>query len=349
MQTPPTSIQTSRFMFRRNDSTNTLEETSARLDTLLNQLSVNEFDDAQSLSESPESAGIFRSRSSNDTLADSQSLSSQSDLPTLEALQSTSSTISGILEKLNPGPDTSSSPQWTPRYFVLSDDGTMYLYRSSQVPQAKPLGVLPIASIHPHFDDDEDSFVLRLLGHPSSKKSWTLKCPDEPTHSLWTRAITRTLSLSLSPPIRMSRTASLSANRSSKSSENTFLDSASSLDFDGPPKRTSTATSAGRVSRSNSVSSSNSRYVNTEEREAVQRQRYQEYLAKQQDLAEKIQGQQRELAMKKQMEEKERLVREKKEKEAAEKLRIKKEKAAIKRYESQSKEVLEMWGLSGSL
>ncbi|KAJ3228050.1 hypothetical protein HDU81_006359 [Chytriomyces hyalinus] len=117
------------------------------------------------------------------------------ELPTLEQLQSTMATFSGYLSKLAASPD-SDGTRWKHRFFVLSEDLRLYIFKSGNNTTSHPISYLPISDCTGFFSSEEGTWLLKIHGDGLSadgtnvvKRTWTLRCNDEQTMQLWLRRI----------------------------------------------------------------------------------------------------------------------------------------------------------------
>ncbi|KAI8617992.1 hypothetical protein BC830DRAFT_1166558 [Chytriomyces sp. MP71] len=115
---------------------------------------------------------------------------------TLAQLQASQSTVSGNLHKLNALAD-SDATRWKLRHVVLDQQAALHAFQYPANPTSSPLSVLHVAQVQGFHDSSENSYILRVSSardHPSpsggnTKRTWTLKCPDEPTLVAFTRSI----------------------------------------------------------------------------------------------------------------------------------------------------------------
>ncbi|KAJ3074295.1 hypothetical protein HDU98_011559 [Podochytrium sp. JEL0797] len=237
--------------------------------------------------------------------------------PSLHDLQLSGSTISGFLCKLDVSQDSTSPSCWNERYFVLSETGTLYLFRSSIDEQAQPLAHLPLATCFAFIDPEHDSPILRVQARESPrsslKRTWTLKAPNEDTLSLWARSINRIIAPDATSSIRRPRSSSVASPRLSSAStangsitNDGYLSSPVSDDFTILVRRPSAVAGTGStilMRRNDSISSNG---INIEEREALMRAKHQEYLVAQKSIQRDLVAK-KEIALRAQLEEKARV------------------------------------------
>ncbi|KAI9326228.1 hypothetical protein BDR26DRAFT_877808 [Obelidium mucronatum] len=367
----------------RMDSDSGLPEVSARLEQLLMTLSTDEFSPKYSESPSLNSeeatdetsnrslhSSTYTQSSVGSTLimdrqdSDSQQIHFKSSV-TLRSLQETMSTISGYLGKLN-GP-TGVSPtinQWTDRFFVLAENGSLFLFASDVDPNAMPISFLTISSGFGYKDTTTDENIIRIQGlgvtanGTTAKRAWTLRCPNEETLALWTRAVNRSTPQAAAPVSRqISPFPQRSSSISRSNSTATLVVEPMSPVSPGSPgslaspadsgygiqymRRASLSSKIVGMSRSDSNTSRTS--VSNEERESAARARYQEYMAMQESAKGRIQ---KELAAKREREEKELAI--KKEKEESDRIAKEKEEAkAVARRLAEAKRKHELSQIAG--
>ncbi|KAJ3008325.1 UNVERIFIED_CONTAM: hypothetical protein HDU68_003150, partial [Siphonaria sp. JEL0065] len=93
--------------------------------------------------------------------------------------------------------------QFKPRYFVLTQNGNLHLFKSNNNPNAIPITYLPLTSVSAHTDlfNSETVFIMRANGDGISfdgtivKRQWTIRFPEEETLLVWIRSIQRILLL----------------------------------------------------------------------------------------------------------------------------------------------------------
>ncbi|KAJ3005107.1 UNVERIFIED_CONTAM: hypothetical protein HDU68_004755 [Siphonaria sp. JEL0065] len=124
---------------------------------------------------------------------------------TLGHLQTTQSTLTANLYKLNSSSNaTASSPQnpedWKLRFFVLSaETGNLYLFKTNATQKSMPVTFMPVQSYSVSVDHATNTYLLRPQGDGMTpegkvvKRVWTLKFPDETTLSMWAKNIHRFL------------------------------------------------------------------------------------------------------------------------------------------------------------
>ncbi|KAJ3016695.1 UNVERIFIED_CONTAM: hypothetical protein HDU68_012080 [Siphonaria sp. JEL0065] len=304
----------------RNNSDASLPEVSARLDQLLLSLSmsVDEYDepnDNSSDKRSSNSSNVTQTEADKDSNYPNITLSAP--VVTLKSIQATMSTISGYLGKQS-GRSSGDGLQWTDRYLMLApENGSLYLFGTDTDPDAQPISILKVSAGF-SVSSDTDVHVIRVHGisssSSSSSSSWTLKCKDQQTKSLWLRAITRIVQ-EQTQQTQIFPKRSSSVSRFSRASAVTLVDSPTASPIDAThdiaySRRGSTSSSFAKIpmSRSNSTASTTSRAgMSSEEREALARQQHQQYLAMKEAARERIQ---KELAIKKEKEEREKRVTE---------------------------------------
>ncbi|KAJ3207431.1 hypothetical protein HDU82_003757 [Entophlyctis luteolus] len=125
-----------------------------------------------------------------------------SDILTLSQLLTTMTTyflVSGTLLKLNATSDAVTN-QWKSRFFVFTDQGYLYLFRSNKNLNAAPVTYLPVNRCTTFDDTHDNSRILRVDGSgldPASgvvvRRTWTLKTADSGAFDMWHRTIVRHL------------------------------------------------------------------------------------------------------------------------------------------------------------
>ncbi|KAJ3354417.1 hypothetical protein HDU83_005342 [Entophlyctis luteolus] len=128
---------------------------------------------------------------------------------TLENLQTSASTLSGFLDKLNPT-STFASPIYKRRFFVFTPDANLYLFKTNTSPTSMPITFLPVTKCEGFFDARESAWCLQVHGSgivineggsgvdtasmtttTTVQRSWCLKFADEHTMNMWMRQINR--------------------------------------------------------------------------------------------------------------------------------------------------------------
>ncbi|KAJ3009324.1 UNVERIFIED_CONTAM: hypothetical protein HDU68_002752, partial [Siphonaria sp. JEL0065] len=165
----------------------------------------------------------------------------QSIVLTLASLQASGATLSAFLHKLNGHPtDQTAQQQFKPRYFVLTQNGNLHLFKSNNNPNAIPITYLPLSSVSAHTDsfNSETVFIMRANGDGISfdgtivKRQWTIRFPDEETLLVWIRSIQRILLLNSQ---QKATSASSSASSHSSDAQKRLSETPSaSLSFDLP-------------------------------------------------------------------------------------------------------------------
>ncbi|KAJ3392454.1 hypothetical protein HDU84_004160 [Entophlyctis sp. JEL0112] len=107
--------------------------------------------------------------------------------------------VSGTLLKLNATSDAVTN-QWKSRFFVFTDQGHLYLFRSNKNLNAAPVTYLPVNRCTTFDDTHDNSRILRVDGSgldPASgvvvRRTWTLKTADSGAFDMWHRTIVRHL------------------------------------------------------------------------------------------------------------------------------------------------------------
>ncbi|KAJ3288857.1 hypothetical protein HDU79_004497 [Rhizoclosmatium sp. JEL0117] len=187
---------------------------------------------------------------------------------TLASLQGTLATVSGFLYKLHASTDASApaSTQWKQRYFVLTEDAVLFLFRTND-PLSRPITCLPLNTVLCVQDPLDASFVIRvtdsLLPINARPRQWSLKCQDQHTAALWVNSITRFIE---EKNQRMRRSSDSSAE-------------SPTLTPSSPVESKPAAGQFIKLQRTNSVDSRRSA-ESPEEREARMRLMHEEYLAR---------------------------------------------------------------------
>ncbi|KAI8617990.1 hypothetical protein BC830DRAFT_39530 [Chytriomyces sp. MP71] len=200
----------------------------------------------------------------------------------------TSAVLSGVLCKLN-ALATVASDQWEPHFVVLGTDGILHLFPVNPESESFPLSSLSLSACQPFLDESDPSnpqHILRVQSSIapgrdgfSSKRNWTLACPDESSFMRWSDALRRNL-------IRSTRAfaSGFSGGGGNPPSLAEFRRSSrsQSLSADQPPKfvgvRNWSTSSLGDVSARGSVDLQQER----------QRKQYLEYLEVQKMAAENL-------------------------------------------------------------
>ncbi|KAJ3220994.1 hypothetical protein HDU81_010975 [Chytriomyces hyalinus] len=113
---------------------------------------------------------------------------------TLELLQSTTMVLSGFLDKLQPNADVSGS-RWKQRFVLLTEDGTLFIFRNNSSGQATPLTLLPVTGCSSYQDVDEGAWVLRVSGDSRrERRSWTFRVDSDAMLRTWLQSIHRSIS-----------------------------------------------------------------------------------------------------------------------------------------------------------
>ncbi|KAI8621426.1 hypothetical protein BC830DRAFT_1077145 [Chytriomyces sp. MP71] len=226
---------------------------------------------------------------------------------TLEYLQNAGSTISGNLLKLQLQP----VPRWTERCVILSDDATLYLFRSNSQPTATPLTYLPLTQCMHYFDADEGAWILKVTGDGITpegtpmKRNWLFRFDAEPTLKAWHAAVSSILeqqqqqqqqeptpSSSTSPPaaffvpVQRSRSMSVTGRTYSDSLYGASYESAGGFSASGNGGSPAKSTYSGASAFARPGPSSRS--INTEEREAQMKAMHAKYVEQQRMAAEQF-------------------------------------------------------------
>ncbi|KAJ3208525.1 hypothetical protein HDU82_002326 [Entophlyctis luteolus] len=129
--------------------------------------------------------------------------------PLSRARMPTAHSISGFLDKLNPA-STFAAPIYKRRFFVLTPDANLYLFKTNTNPTAIPITFLPVTKCEGFFDARENAWCLQVHGSgiviteggsggdsasmtttTTVQRSWCLKFADEHTMNMWMRQINR--------------------------------------------------------------------------------------------------------------------------------------------------------------
>ncbi|KAJ3208531.1 hypothetical protein HDU82_002332 [Entophlyctis luteolus] len=109
-----------------------------------------------------------------------------------------------MLLKLNTTSDAVTT-QWKWRFFVFTDQGNLYLFRSNKNLNASPVTYLPVNRCTTFDDAHDNSRILRVDGSgvdPSTatlvRRTWTLKTTDTAAFDMWHRTIVRHLAEKIS-------------------------------------------------------------------------------------------------------------------------------------------------------
>ncbi|KAJ3386997.1 hypothetical protein HDU84_001090 [Entophlyctis sp. JEL0112] len=132
-----------------------------------------------------------------------KSAQTQDEIPpevlSLSQLLTTMTTVSGTLQKLNTTSDAVTN-QWKSRFFVFTDHGNLYLFRSNKNLNAAPVTYLPVNRCTTFDDAHDNSRILRVDGsgiNPDSgavvRRTWTLRTADSAAFDMWHRTIVRHL------------------------------------------------------------------------------------------------------------------------------------------------------------
>ncbi|KAJ3233553.1 hypothetical protein HDU78_006357 [Chytriomyces hyalinus] len=201
---------------------------------------------------------------------------------TLELLQSTTMVLSGFLDKLQPNADVSGS-RWKQRFVLLTEDGTLYIFRSNGSAQATPLTLLPVTGCSSYQDVDEGAWILRVSGDSRrERRSWTFRVDSDAMLRTWLQSIHRSISSSdgdvSGTPTRAITIAgyanrSTSVPRAGSYSESLYGSTVGS-----------SSTSFRSVARCQPLQNS----VNSEERDAQMKAMHQQYLISQKAAAEQF-------------------------------------------------------------
>ncbi|KAJ3343070.1 hypothetical protein HDU83_005832 [Entophlyctis luteolus] len=117
----------------------------------------------------------------------------------LSNLQASQATLSAFLFKLASNHEKPPAAQdWKLRFFVLSRDSNLHLFKSNAAPFSLPITYLPLTGCSPvTYDASEMAWVMDVFGNGMNefgvvvRRHWTLKFPDEATVVQWSDTINR--------------------------------------------------------------------------------------------------------------------------------------------------------------
>ncbi|KAJ3139714.1 hypothetical protein HK100_011331 [Physocladia obscura] len=90
-----------------------------------------------------------------------------------------------------------SSEAWNTRFFVLTRDGKLFIFKRNPNPSSLPLTYLPVSGYSAA--NVSTDFILNVAGDGITpdgvvtKRTWTLKTSDPQTNQLWIDALTKTI------------------------------------------------------------------------------------------------------------------------------------------------------------
>ncbi|ORY33184.1 hypothetical protein BCR33DRAFT_723192 [Rhizoclosmatium globosum] len=117
---------------------------------------------------------------------------------TLETLQKMHPAMAGTLLKLNASDSSPHQGQtWKARFFLLTRDAKLFLFKSAPQPKATAVTYLPISSFTSMSNPLYNSFILQLAGDGIgadgmvTKRTWVLKAHDLNTLRAWLDALNK--------------------------------------------------------------------------------------------------------------------------------------------------------------
>ncbi|ORY33187.1 hypothetical protein BCR33DRAFT_723195 [Rhizoclosmatium globosum] len=201
--TPTSSSLSSPSPKLPHEEVHSLQASATKLDSLMHSLSDfgidDDLDDTDQVSAGPvpgPRVAVQSIQSASDNSKASMRSSVETALAlTLNSLMASNSTMSGFLYKLNSHSD---AQEWKMRFFVLTMDANLYLFKGNSNPIAQPVTFLPIDACTPHREvsaNGTQQWIMKASGDGLTPegdivtRTWHIRFPDEDTLLAWVHAI----------------------------------------------------------------------------------------------------------------------------------------------------------------